>query len=81
MNWPHAPKHWLFEPGTYMVTAGTFHKLPHLSTPERLDFFGERLFTCSAEFGWQLRAWSVLSNHYHFVAVSPPDSRTMRRAF
>jgi hypothetical protein len=22
MNWPHAPTHWLFEPGLYMATAG-----------------------------------------------------------
>ncbi len=24
MNWPHAPAHWLFEPGLYIVTAGTY---------------------------------------------------------
>ena len=79
MNWPHAPRHWLFEPGIYMVTAGTFQKLHHLSTPERRDFFLESLFACAAEFGWQLRAWAVLSNHYHFVAASPPDPATLRR--
>ena len=79
MNWPHAPRHWLFEPGIYMVTAGAFQKLHHLSTPERRDFFLESLFACAAEFGWQLRAWAVLSNHYHFVAASPPDPATLRR--
>jgi hypothetical protein len=42
-----------------------------LNTPERLDFFLESLFTHAAEFGWELRAWAVLANHYHFVAVSP----------
>jgi putative transposase len=73
MNWPHAPTHWLFEPGLYMVRAGTHQKLPHLNTPERLDFFLESLFTHAAEFGWELRAWAVLANHYHFVAASPPD--------
>jgi hypothetical protein len=35
LNWPHAPKHWLYEPGIYMVTAGTYQKLPHLNSPER----------------------------------------------
>jgi len=79
MNWPHAPKHWLLEPGIYMVTAGTFHKVHRLDTPERRDFFLESLFDCAAEFGWQLRAWAVLSNHYHFVAASPPDPVTLRR--
>jgi len=62
MNWPHAPAHWLFEPGLYMVTAGTYQKLPHLNSPPRLDFFVESLFACAAEFHWDLRAWAVLSN-------------------
>ena len=79
MNWPHAPTHWLFEPGLYMVTGGTHEKLPHLNAPERLDFFLESLFARAAEFGWELRAWAVLANHYHFVAVSPPEPASLRK--
>jgi len=70
MNWPHGPPHWLFEPGIYIVTAGTYKKLPHLSSVERLDFFQETLFQYAREFSWDLRAWAVLSNHYHFIAAS-----------
>jgi putative transposase len=77
MNWPHAPAHWLFEPGLYMVTAGTHQKLPHLNMPERLDFFLDSLFARAGEFGWELRAWAVMANHYHFVAVSPPDPASL----
>jgi putative transposase len=77
--WPHAPAHWLFEPGIYMVTAGTYGKRPHWNTPERLDYFLDALFSRAAEFGWQLQAWSVLSNHYHFIATSPSDPGTLRR--
>ena len=73
MNWPHAPKHWLLEPGTYIVTAGTYKKPHHLNTPRRLDFFLASLFKYAVEFNWELRAWAVLSNHYHFVAQSPSD--------
>jgi REP-associated tyrosine transposase len=29
------------------------------------------LFTVAERFGWQLEAWAVFSNHYHFVAHSP----------
>jgi hypothetical protein len=47
MNWPHGPAHWLFEPGLYIVTAGTYQKLPHLSSPLRLDFFLDSLFRCA----------------------------------
>ncbi len=79
MNWPHAPEHWLFEPGIYMVTAGTYQKKPHLATSERRDFFVEALFERAAEFGWMLHAWAVLLNHYHFIAASPTDPRTLRR--
>ena len=78
MNWPHAPKHWLFDPGLYMVTAGTAQKLPRLNTPARRDFFLDSLFARAMEFGWELRAWAVLANHYHFVAASPPDPRNLR---
>ena len=70
MSWPHGPAHWVFEPGLYMVTAGTYRKLPHLSSPERLDFFQQTLFLYATEFAWDLRAWAVLANHYHFIAAS-----------
>lgn len=79
MNWPHGPAHWLFEPGLYMITTGTYKKLPHLSSPERLDFFQAALFRYASEFGWDLRAWAVLSNHYHFIAASPSDPATLRK--
>ena len=29
------------------------------------------LVDTASEFGWQLRAWVVLSNHYHLLADSP----------
>jgi putative transposase len=79
MNWPHAPKHWLFEPGIYMVTAGTYQKQPHLNSPARLDLILESLFNYADEFNWSLRAWAVLANHYHFIAASPPDPATLRK--
>ncbi len=74
----HAPPHLLFEPGIYMVTAGTYLKVPYWNTPERLDYFLEALFARAAEFDWQLQAWAVLANHYHFVATSPRDPATLR---
>jgi putative transposase len=79
MNWPHGRVHWLFEPGLYIVTTGTYGKLPHLSSPSRLDFFQESLFRCAREFSWDLRAWAVLANHYHFVAGSPSNPGTLRK--
>ena len=71
--WAHAPSHWLFEPGIYMVTAGTFQRQHLLNTPERLDVFQRLLFSVAREQGWKLQAWAILSNHYHLIAASPRD--------
>ncbi len=79
MQWPHAPSHWLFGPGIYIVTASTYRKVPRLSPPARKDFFQQSLFAIAAEFDWHLRAWAILNNHYHFIAVSPEDPGTLRR--
>ena len=77
--WPHAPVHYLAGAGVYMVTAGTYRKQPYLNTPTRLDLVMRALFACLAEGGWELYAWAVLSNHYHFVARSPGDAATLPR--
>ena len=34
------------------------------------------LLKLAAENGWQLEAWAVFSNHYHFVGHSPSDAPT-----
>jgi putative transposase len=78
-SWPHAPTHWLFEPGSYIVTAATLHKAPLFLAPERRDLLQATLFDTTAEFGWRLDAWAVLSNHYHFVARSPGNPSTLKR--
>ena len=76
-SWPHAPAHWLFTPGLYMVTAGTYEKHHFFDTPARRDAMMESLLTIAAEFGWRLQAWAVFANHYHFVARSPDDPQTL----
>ncbi|WP_035603505.1 transposase [Haloferula sp. BvORR071] len=72
--WPHAPPHWLFDGGTYFVTASTYHRRPIFDTDAKLDLVTCLLIDTAKEFGWQLRAWAVFSNHYHFVADSPKGS-------
>jgi putative transposase len=32
------------------------------------------LLTLAEKYGWQIEAWSVFSNHYHFVAHSPSEA-------
>jgi putative transposase len=77
-DWPHAPIHRLAEAGAYMVTAGTYLKKPHFYSTERLDFLCDSLLGLAQRYGWQLQAWAIFSNHYHFVAVSPLDPSTLK---
>src|SRR5204862_4716952 len=70
--WPHAPTHQLSVRGTYFVTAGTYLKAHHFRGAERLRVLHRGLLTVARDFGWQLEAWAVFSNHYHFVAHSSP---------
>ena len=77
-NWPHAPVHSLDERGTYFLTAGIYHKKHLLSSPEHKNMLLSLLFSCAEEFGWCLQAWAILSNHYHFMALSPDDPKSLK---
>jgi len=72
--WPHAPTHQLSTRGTYFVTASTYRKEHHFRSKERLRVLHRGLLTVARDFGWELEAWAVFSNHYHFIAHSPTDS-------
>ena len=45
---------------------------------QRLEFLHDSLLGLAEEYGWNLQAWAVFSNHYHFVAMSPPDAESWR---
>ena len=72
--WPHAPTHQLSDRATYFLTAATYQRLHHFRGARRLRVLQRGLLTVAGKFGWQLEAWAVFSNHYHFVAHSPPDA-------
>jgi len=71
VHWPHAPVHQLSENGTYFVTAGTYRKEHHFRNDKRLGALCRGLLAVAVDAGWQLEAWAVFSNHYHFVGHSP----------
>ena len=66
------------EPGAFIVTAGTYLKAHHFKKPSLLDFLQTTLFIEAARFHWQLQAWALFSNHYHFVALSPLEAGTLK---
>jgi len=77
-DWPHAPVHRLSEHGIFFVTAGTLHKRPLFDTPAKRDLLERMVLSLARQRAWQLEAWAVLANHYHFVARGAPDSIPMR---
>ena len=77
-DWPHSPMHRLSEAGAYMVTCGTYLKEHHFRGRERLSFLCDALLRLAAQYDWNLQAWAVFSNHYHFVALSSPQPENLR---
>lgn len=78
-DWPHAPVHRVDEAGIYMVTAGTYQRQLFFNTTDRKELLMVSLFRSIVEFDWELHAWAVLSNHYHFMAKSSDDPGTLKR--
>jgi putative transposase len=76
-DWPHSPVHRLSEAGAYMVTAATYRRTAIFADERRRDYVRDTLFECAAEFGWDLQAWAVIPNHYHFIAVPRGEPETL----
>lgn len=76
-DWPHAPRHCLSEHGSFIVTAGTYGRQHFFHGAERLNLLETKLLTLAKRFGWDLEAWAVFSNHYHFVGNSRPESEKL----
>ena len=62
-----------------MVTAGTYQKEPYFRSSRRLEWLCDALLNAAQKHGWELQAWAVFPNHYHFIAISPPSANILRR--
>jgi putative transposase len=60
-----------------MVTSGTYQKHPHFRSQQRLTLLSETLLRLARESAWQLQAWAVFSNHYHFVGISQTSAKAL----
>jgi putative transposase len=78
-DWPHTPLHRIDSDGIYMVTGATLHKAKLFSTEVKLNMLEQNLLTLAKEHDWQLEAWAVFVNHYHFIARGDPDVRPLDR--
>ncbi|HKO44829.1 MAG TPA: hypothetical protein VJU84_16240 [Pyrinomonadaceae bacterium] len=66
-DWPHAPVHRFDSSGIFMVTGATLYQNLLFRSPEKLTLLEENLLSLSKKHRWQLEAWAVFANHYHFV--------------
>ena len=78
-TWHHCPAHVFVPNAAYIVTAGTLHKQHYFRGVGRLRLLQEELFATVAAYGWELQAWAIFSNHYHFIAHAPTDATTLKR--
>lgn len=69
-EWPATPSHKLHEKGTFIVTGETLRKDYLFNTPEKLDGVQKILLKLAVQYNWQLEAWALFSNHYHFMVSS-----------
>ncbi|MCC6260639.1 MAG: transposase, partial [Anaerolineales bacterium] len=52
----------------------------HLLSDDQLkEFVLQTLFEKARFLKWNLQAWAVLNNHYHFIAKSLEDSKTLSK--
>ncbi len=77
--WPHAPVHKISEHGVYIVTAGTLHKHHVFNRDDKLSLLESKLLELANRYQWQIEAWAVFPNHYHFVARGCPTSHDLRK--
>jgi putative transposase len=78
-RWHHSPPHLFLPENTYFITARTLDKVHIFNGDEDLRFLESVLFQAANAFRWDIEAWAVFSNHYHFVAVSPENAKSLPR--
>ena len=77
---PHlnSPPHWFVSNAIYMVTGATLYKKLLLDSDVKRANFCQTLIERTEILGWELEAWVVMSNHYHFIARSPENALSLK---
>jgi len=75
----HNPPHYFLPNAMYMVTGAILQKKNLLQDDAVKQFVLQTLFDRADLLGWEMQAWAILHNHYHFIAQSPKDSSTLSK--
>lgn len=77
-TWPHGPLHLFVPNALYIVTASTLYKQAIFDTNVKLALLQNTLFEVMLVYGWELQAWALFVNHYHFIARAPEDGTSLK---
>lgn len=76
-SYPHNPAHLFIPNAIYMITGSTLGKMKFFDTDNRKLHLKATLFERAYRLNWQVEAWAILHNHYHFIAKAPEDASTL----
>jgi hypothetical protein len=66
-TYPHNPPHYFVPKAMYIVTGAILHNEYLLTENKRKEFVLQTLLERANLLNWNLQAWSILNNHYHFI--------------
>ena len=75
--YPHNPAHLFIPKAIYMITGSTLHKREFFNTEKKRSFLHKVLHEKVTELEWEMEAWAILCNHYHFIARAPESASTL----
>jgi len=75
----HNPPRFFVPNVMYIVTGAILHNRPLLIENSQKEYFLQTLLERTILLGWNLQAWSILNNHYHFIAQAPEDAETLEK--
>ena len=77
----HTPAHLLRAGAYYLITGATYQHVPHLAASERKRAWHSAFVFAAERYGWTVKAWVVLANHYHVMVQAPEEEAGNLPAF
>ncbi len=78
-TYPHNPPHYFVSNSLYIVTGSTLYNKHLLTNITHKRIVCDILFERASHWGWELEAWAILENHYHFIARAPENALTLEK--
>lgn len=75
----HTPPHYFIPDAMYMVTGAIVYSQHLLNEDRRKEFVLQALLERAAQLDWNIQAWAILNNHYHFVGEAPENAATLQK--